>query len=75
MAPTGYPRRMTTFSRRETGASIRGSESRRLEVRCTEGADGRLEYTFVPRNVDDDERVTTWITASAEVVVSLADWR
>ena len=75
MAPTGYPRRMTTFSRRETGAPIRGSESRKLEVHCAEGADGQLEYTFVPRAVDDDERVTTWITATDEVVVSLADWR
>ena len=66
---------MTTFSRRETGASIRGSESRKLEVHCTEGEDGRPEYTFVPREVDDDERVTTWITAADEVVVYLADCR
>jgi len=32
-------------------------------------------YTFVPRDVTDDERMTHWITADRDDVLDLSEWR
>lgn len=33
------------------------------------------QYTFVPRDADDDERLTKWITADEDGIVELSAWR
>lgn len=37
-------------------------------------ADGD-QYTFVPRDASEDERLTRWITAGEEGIVKLSEWR
>lgn len=44
-----------------------------LEVIANDTGPG--EYTFVPRNADDGERLTRWISADADDVVELRAWR
>ena len=32
------------------------------------------EYTFVPRNVSETDRLTQWITAKSDGIVDLSEW-
>jgi hypothetical protein len=47
---------------------------RRLDCRIEDGEDGQ-RATLFPADADGDELVTHWLTADADEVVSLADWR
>lgn len=54
-----------------------GSTGRRpaLEVvRSDDPAEGTT-YTFVPRGADDAERLTAWMAADRDGVVSLENWQ
>lgn len=53
--------------------SAPGSSFRRLEVVGSGEANG--EYTFVPRDADENERLTAWMTVPAYMVVPLDQYR
>ncbi len=46
-----------------------------LDVLPRDPEDPSEEYTFVPRDAPDDERVTQWITADRDDVLDLSEWR
>ena len=46
-----------------------------LDVLPRNADDPDGEYTFVPRDVADDERATRWITADGEDILELSEWR
>lgn len=45
-----------------------------LEV-ISDGPVGRRQYTFVPKDADDHERCTTWITVDEGTLVDLSEKR
>ncbi|WP_181690834.1 hypothetical protein [Natronomonas sp. LN261] len=46
-----------------------------LEVVPSDPAGPGGEYTFLPRDADEGERLTQWITADSDAVVELRTWR
>lgn len=49
------------------------SSVRRLEVVGNDEANGK--YTFVPRDADENERSTAWMTVPAYMVLNLDQYR
>lgn len=46
-----------------------------LDVLPRSDGDPNGEYTFVPRDATDEERMTRWITADSDDVLELSEWR